>query len=165
MIPVISVVGYANSGKTTLLVKLIKELKKRGFKVATIKHHHNNFEIDIPGKDTWRHAQAGADTVVLASPGKVAVIERTQREMTLDEIAGKITGVDLIITEGFKKEHKPKIEVFRSETHDKLITPPAELLAVVSDIDFADSPTFALDDAVGLVDFLSGKLSLPAPNL
>ncbi len=158
VIPIISVVGYADSGKTTLLVKLIRELKNRGYKVATIKHHHGDFAIDIPGKDTWRHAEAGADTVVLAAPDKVAVIERTAHELSLDEIAGKITGVDLIITEGFKKEKKPKIEVFRSGVHSKLISPFAELLAVASDLEFAGIPTFALDDAPGLVDFLEKKI-------
>ncbi len=158
MIPIVSVVGYADSGKTTLLVKLIREFKRRGYKVATIKHHHRDFEIDIPGKDTWRHAEAGADTVVLASPGKVAVVERTSHELTLDEIAARITGVDLIITEGFKQENKPKIEVFRSGVHRKLITLPENLLAVASDLDFAGIPTFGLDDASGLVDFLVEKL-------
>ncbi|PKM47197.1 MAG: molybdopterin-guanine dinucleotide biosynthesis protein B [Firmicutes bacterium HGW-Firmicutes-8] len=157
MIPIISVVGYADSGKTTLLVKLIKELKRRGYKVAVIKHHHGDFAIDIPGKDTWRHAEAGANTVVLASPGKVAMIEKTESELTLDEIAEKITGVDLIITEGYKKGDKPKIEVFRSEVHKELVTPPEELLAVAGDVRFAGIPTFALDDTAGLVDFLVEK--------
>jgi molybdopterin-guanine dinucleotide biosynthesis protein MobB len=157
MIPVISVVGCSNSGKTTLLVKIISELKKRGYRAAVIKHHHSDFEIDLPGKDTWRHAQAGADTVVLASPGKVAQIERTEHELGLDEIISRITGVDLIITEGYKSEHKPKIEVFRSEVHEKLISPLNELLAVASDIDFPDIPTFGLDDAIGIVEFLEQK--------
>ncbi len=160
MIPIVSVVGYANSGKTTLIVRLVQEFKNRGYKVATVKHHHADFEMDVPGKDTWHHARAGADTVVLASPGKVALIEKTGRELTLDEIAGRITGVDLIITEGFKKENKPKIEVFRSDVHRALITPPQELLAVAGDAHFAGIPSFAPDDAAGLVDFLVEKLSL-----
>lgn len=160
MIPVVSVVGYGNSGKTTLLVKIIKELKARGYSVATIKHHHGDFEIDKPGKDTWRHREAGADTVVLASPAKVAVIEQTKQELSLDEIIAKITGVDIIITEGFKKENKPKIEVFRSEVHTELITPKEQLLAVASDISHPGIPVFGLDDAPGLVDFLLEKLRL-----
>lgn len=154
MIPVVSVVGYSNSGKTTLLVKIIKELKTRGFKVATIKHHHKNVDIDTPGKDTWRHAQAGADTVVLASPSKVAIIEQTPEGMSLDEIIGKISGVDIIITEGFKHEKKPKIEVYRSSVHDHLITPVEELLAVASDVEFNGIPCFDLDEPGALVDFL-----------
>jgi molybdopterin-guanine dinucleotide biosynthesis protein MobB len=154
MIPVISVVGYSNSGKTTLVVKIIQELKNRGFKVAAIKHHHQDVEIDKPGKDTWRHAQAGADTVVLASPSKVAFFENTPKGMSLDEIISKISGVDIIITEGFKHEKKPKIEVFRSSVHEQLITPREELLAVASDIEFEGVPCFDLDEPKALVDFL-----------
>lgn len=161
MIPVVSVVGYSNSGKTTLLVKIIKELKNRGYKVATIKHHHKEVEIDTPGKDTWRHAQAGADTVVLASPSKVAIIEQTPREISLDEIAGKISGVDIIFTEGFKRENKPKIEVFRSSVHDHLITPAEELLAVASDVKFDGVPCFDLNEPGALVDFLVERYITP----
>lgn len=160
MTPIISVVGYSNSGKTTLLVKLIRALKQKGLKIATIKHHHRDFDIDVPGKDTWRHAEAGADTVILASPGKLAMIERTETELSLDQIADKITGVDLIITEGYKGECKPKIEVYRSSVHDKLITPREQLLAVASDIDFQGIPTFGLDDADGLAGFIIKQLSL-----
>lgn len=162
MIPIVSVVGYSNSGKTTFLVKLIRELKSRGYRVATVKHHHRDFEIDIPGKDTWRHAEAGADTVVLASPGKVAVVERTPRELTLDEIAAKISGVDIIITEGFKQENKPKVEVFRSDVHSKLISPPDQLLAVVSDIVFEGLPTFGFSDMAGLADIIIKTMLRPA---
>jgi len=160
MIPIISVVGYSNSGKTTLVVKLVREFKSRGFRIATIKHHHRDFEIDAPGKDTWKHAQAGADTVVLAAPEKIAIIEKTERELELDEIAQKISGVDLIITEGYKKGSKPKIEVFRSEVHSGLITPLDQLLAVSADVTFDGIPTFGLDDTAGLVGYLIEKLSL-----
>ncbi len=160
LIPVISVVGYSNSGKTTLIVKLIWELKKRGFRVATVKHHHRDVEMDVPGKDTWKHAEAGADTIVLACPGKVGIIEKSSRELSLDEIVARISGVDLIIAEGYKKEDKPKIEVFRSGVHTELITPPEELLAIASDTYFPGIPVFGLDDAQGLVDFLVEKLSL-----
>lgn len=158
MIPAVLVVGYSNSGKTTLVIKLIKELKARGYRVATIKHHHKDFDIDVPGKDTWRHAEAGADTVVLASPGKVAVIEHNSTSRTLDDVIGKISNVDLIIVEGFKRENKPKIEVFRSEVHSELITPQEQLLAVASDVEFSGIPTFGLDDAPGLVDLIEKKL-------
>jgi len=160
LIPVISVVGYSNSGKTTLMVKLIREFKQRGFRIATVKHHHRDVDMDIPGKDTWKHAEAGADTVVLACPGKVGIIEKSSRELSLDEIVSRISGVDLIITEGYKKEDKPKIEVYRSGVHTELITPAGELLAIAGDTDFPGMPVFGLDDARGLVDFLVEKLSL-----
>lgn len=160
MIPIIPVVGYSNSGKTTLIVKLVKELKSRGFRVATIKHHHKPISLDIPGKDTWKYSEAGADVIVLASPGSINIIENTPEDFNLDNIASRITGVDLIIAEGFKSESRPKIEVFRSGVHEKLITPIEQLLAVASDINHAGVPTFALDDAAGLVNYLQEKLLL-----
>jgi len=160
MIPIIAVVGYSNSGKTTLIVKLVKELKSRGFRIATIKHHHETISLDVPGKDTWKYSAAGADIVVLASPGSVNIIENTPEDLTLDNLASRITGVDLIIAEGFKRESRLKIEVFRSGVHEKLITPIEQLLAVASDINHAGVPTFALDDATGLVNYLQEKLRL-----
>lgn len=159
MIPVLSVVGYSNSGKTTLVEKLIRELKGRGYRVAVIKHHHGDFEIDRPGKDTWRHAKAGADTVILAGPRKIAVIEKLAAERELDEIVEKIDNVDLIITEGYKKGDKPKIEVFRSSVHDKIITPPGELLAIASDVPLHYGvPCLDIDTPGPLVDLIEDKL-------
>lgn len=161
MIPVVSVVGYSNSGKTTFVVKLVLELKSRGLRVAVIKHHHKPVDIDIPGKDTWKHAQAGADIVVSASPGKLAIIETLNAEMPLNDILEKINAVDIIITEGFKREKYPKVEVFRSQVHTELITPPEQLIAVVSDAAFSEIPSFDLEDAAGVADLLQEKLSLP----
>ena len=121
MIPVISIVGKSNSGKTTLTEKLLRELKARGYRVATIKHDVHGFDIDRPGKDTWRHAEAGADVVVISSPAKLAMIRKNERELTLDEVIARIDGVDLIITEGYKRGDKPKIEVFQSALHDEIL--------------------------------------------
>ena len=120
-IPVISVVAKSGSGKTCLLDKLIKELKNRGLKVAVVKHDVHGFEIDHPGKDSWRHAQAGADIVSISSPQKFALIEKRSTELTLEQIEKRITGVDIILTEGYKKGNKPKIEVFRSKVHRDLL--------------------------------------------
>ena len=103
-IPILSIIGKSGCGKTTLLEKLIAELKRRGYRVATIKHHsHPGFEIDQPGKDTWRHAQAGSDHVIIAAPDKIASIRRLSRPLTLDEIAAEIREVDIILTEGFTR--------------------------------------------------------------
>jgi molybdopterin-guanine dinucleotide biosynthesis protein B len=155
MIPVISLVGMSNVGKTTMLEKILQEIKKRGWKVATIKHDTHGFDIDKPGKDTWRHAQAGADTVVISSPTKVAMISKVEEELTLDQIAATITGVDIIITEGYKRGNKPKIEVFRSGVYEELLCQPEELIAITSDITFdLGVPCFGLDDAPGVVSFL-----------
>ncbi len=147
MIPIISVVGKSNVGKTTLLVKLLPELKKRGYRIATVKHDVHGFSIDQPGKDTWKHAQAGADTVVISSPRKIAIMENVEKEKTLDEIAEKLDHIDLIITEGYKRQDKPKIEVFRSVISDTF--------AVVTDQPLGVGvPEFAADDSTGIVDLI-----------
>ena len=113
-LPIISIVGSSDSGKTTLLEKILKELKNRGYRVATIKHNTHDFEIDQPGKDTWKHRQAGSDIVMICSPFKLAMIENTDKELSLDDLAGRAVGVDIILTEGYKKQNKPKIEVIRN---------------------------------------------------
>ncbi|NLA10627.1 MAG: molybdopterin-guanine dinucleotide biosynthesis protein B [Firmicutes bacterium] len=158
MIPIISVVGKSNVGKTTLLEKLLPELKRRGYRVATIKHDAHGFSIDQPGKDTWRHAQAGADMVIISSREKVAIIEKVDRERTLDEIAARIEQVDLILTEGYKRQDKPKIEVYRPERSTELLCKKEELLAVATDVPLnIGVPEFTLDDSAGLVDLIEER--------
>ena len=155
MIPVISVVGKSDVGKTTLLEKLIRELKAHGYRVATIKHDAHSFDIDHPGKDTWRHAQAGSDHVVIASPARIAHIQRTERELTLPEIVATIDDVDIILTEGYKRGPAPKIEVSRAEKGRELLCSREELVALVTDQPFdMDVPQFGLNDAKGLVDLV-----------
>ncbi|GAB6173470.1 molybdopterin-guanine dinucleotide biosynthesis protein B [Paradesulfitobacterium aromaticivorans] len=160
-IPVVSVVGKSDSGKTTLLEKILREAKKRGWRVATVKHDVHGFEMDKPGKDTWRHAQAGADVVVISSPTKIAVLEKVEEDQPLDEVVKRVQGVDLIFTEGYKRAHKPKIEVFRSAVHKDLLCQPEELLAIASDVQFElGVPCYDLDDAAGLCDLLAEKFGL-----
>jgi molybdopterin-guanine dinucleotide biosynthesis protein B len=155
MIPIVSVVGKSNVGKTTLLEKLIPELKRRGYRVATVKHDAHSFEMDVPGKDTWRHRQAGADVVVISSRDKLAMIRRVSGEMPLAEIAASITGVDIILTEGYKRGSAPKVEVSRREMSTELLCTADELVAIATDhlVDM-DVPQFGLDDAAGLADVL-----------
>ncbi|MDK2817752.1 MAG: molybdopterin-guanine dinucleotide biosynthesis adapter protein [Moorella sp. (in: firmicutes)] len=161
--PVISVVGKSDVGKTTLLTKLLPELKRRGYRVATIKHDTHGFDIDRPGKDTWRHAEAGADVVVISSPSKMALIEKVDAELPLDAIAERIQNVDLIITEGYKRGDKPKIEVHRAAVSGELLCEPQELLAVATDEPLAiDVPCYGLDDAAGLVDLIEERILAPA---
>lgn len=158
MIPIVSVVGRSNVGKTTLLEKLIGELKRRGYRVATVKHDVHGFDIDRPGKDTWRHAQAGADTVVISSPQKLALIRKVPRELSLDEVAAHVTGVDIILTEGYKRGNKPKIEVFRASVCGELLCAEQELLALATDTPLPlNVPQYDLDDAAGLVDLLERR--------
>lgn len=150
---VISVVAKSGSGKTTLLEKVIRILKEKNIKLAVIKHDAHSFEMDKPGKDTWRHAQAGADIIAISSPEKFAMIEKRERELTLDEIVDRIEGVDLIITEGFKRQNKPKIEVFRSTAHSTLLCEPQELIAIASDIPWdIGVPCYHIDDATGIAE-------------
>lgn len=134
MIPVISVVGRnSNVGKTTLVCNLLKELKSKGYRVATIKHDSKGFDIDHPGKDTWKHNQAGADIVIISSPKKFAYMENTTDEYTLDEITKNIGNVDIIITEGYKYEDKPKIEVFRKGITAEPMELGSNTFAIVTD--------------------------------
>ena len=155
-IPILSFVGKSGSGKTTLIEKLIPLLREQGFRIATIKHHfHADFDIDIPGKDSWRHAQAGSEHVILASSSKIASIRQLSAELTLDEIAAGIKDVDLIIAEGYKTPQKPKIEVVRAAHSQFPFSDPAELIAIVSDVTF-DLPVhhFELNDVEGIAKFI-----------
>jgi len=160
MIPVFSVIGSESGvGKTTILCKIIEELKKRGYKVATIKHHHRgDFEIDQPGKDTWRHAQAGADVVIISSEVKIARIEKLETERKLDDIVRDIKNVDIIITEGYKAEDKPKLEVVRKEVSKELYSKEEELFCIVTDLLFENKvPQFDFDKIGEIVDLVEKK--------
>lgn len=159
MVPVVSIVGKSNIGKTTFMVKLIGELKGRGYKIAVIKHNVHSFEIDHPGKDTYRHAEAGADAVVIASAHKLAMIKKLEEELSIQDIIAMIgLGYDLILTEGYKRGPFPKIEISRKERSADLISQEDELIAIVTDNSFTvDRPHFGLDDAVGVADLLEMK--------
>ena len=158
MIPIVSVVGKSGSGKTTLLEGLIRELKRRGYRVGTIKHDAHSFEIDRPGKDTWRHAQAGSDHVVISSSQRVASIRRVQQEQTLEELAAGMVDVDIVLTEGYKCGSAPKIEVSRRARSETLICQPGELVAVVSDQSFdLNVPQYDLNDVLGLSDLIEAR--------
>lgn len=159
-IPILSIVGKSGSGKTTLIEKLIPELKTRGYRIATVKHHfHPDFEIDVPGKDSWRHAQAGSEHVILVSSQKLASIRLLDRELDMDEIVAGIQDVDLIITEGYKAPQKPKIEVVRAARSQEPASDPAEMIAIVSDLKFnLDLPQFGLNDVRDIADLVESRL-------
>jgi molybdopterin-guanine dinucleotide biosynthesis protein B len=160
MIPIISIVGKSDSGKTTLIEKLVPELTRRGYRIATVKHDVHGFEVDREGKDSWRHKQAGAHTVVISSPEKVALIRDVEKDLTLEEIRERlIRDVDLILSEGYKKDVQPKIEIFRKEKHKELLcTKKDNLIAIVSDKKFRVGVScFFLDDIRGVADFIEKK--------
>lgn len=153
---IVCIVGRSESGKTTLIEKLLRELKQRGHRVATIKHHtHPGLQIDRPGKDTWRHAQAGSDYIVIAGPDIIISIQRVSREPSLDEIAQSIPEVDIILAEGYKRSPNIKIEVVRAARSELPICGADELLAIATDVLLPlQVPQYGLDDAAGLVDLL-----------
>ena len=160
MLPIVCVVGASDSGKTTFLEKLIPELSGRGYRVGTVKHDAHGFEMDREGKDTWKHRKAGAETIAISSPGQVATIRATGEEMELAEVAARyFWNEDLVITEGYKSSHYPKIEVFRKAIEPTPICGPKDnLMAFVSDDAMqADVPKFRFDDVAGVADFIEER--------
>lgn len=156
--PIISVAGRPKVGKTTFLVKLIAELKRRGHRVGVIKHSVHPFEVSQQGKDTWKHLQAGADAVAFVSPHQFSLVQQVEQEIALDQAAALLGDVDVVLTEGYKSAHKPKIEVSRQELGTDLVCPPQEIVAVVSDHPVSLAvPRFDLDDAVGVALFIEAQ--------
>jgi molybdopterin-guanine dinucleotide biosynthesis protein B len=164
MPPIVSIIGKANSGKTTLLERLIPALMARSVRVGTIKHHVHEFDMDTPGKDTWRHKQAGAKVVALSSPTGLGIVRDTERDIPLSEVVSRyFDDVDLVMTEGYKTGPAPKIEVYRCAAHSQPIANRDETwLAMVSDrpINCCGLPYFALDDTEALADFLISTFAL-----
>lgn len=158
--PVISLIGKANSGKTTFLEKLIPALNSLGIRVGTIKHHVHEFDMDRPGKDTWRHKKAGAAVVALSSPSGLGIIRDTERDLTLEElIEGYFDDVDLVITEGYKTGPAPKIEIFRTTVHNTPLERDHTWVAMISNTALdCDLPVFSIDDPEGVARFLISTL-------
>ena len=161
--PVVAIVGKSGSGKTTLLEKLIPELKRRGYRVGTVKHHLHDFDVDKEGKDSWRHARAGAETVVIASPDKLAMVKKTSIDMSLEAMKERFFyDVDIVLAEGYKTGGQLKVEVFRASVHGQpLFHHDPALLATVTDSDVeTGAPRFGLDDIVPLADYLEQQTCL-----
>jgi molybdopterin molybdotransferase len=154
--PVVSFVAKSGTGKTTFLVKLIPELKARGLQVGVLKHHAHLTPFDVPGKDTYRLAQAGADVVVGASAVQVAVFHQEDGSADLDGLITRhFGGLDLVLAEGFKQGNYPKIEIHRAAHRAALLCEPGDLLALVTDEPLAyNLPQFDLEDAAAVADFL-----------
>lgn len=132
---VINIVGERSKvGKTFVIEGLIKELKKRGLTVATIKHDVHGFDIDKKGKDTYKHREAGAETVIISSKSRLAVIKELKEETDLNDIIKLAEDKDIVLVEGYKNSNLRKIEVYKNKVSSKVISPKDKLIAVASDV-------------------------------
>lgn len=162
---VIGVVGWKNNGKTTLVVRLIEHLVARGYRVSTVKHAHHEADLDRPGKDSWRHREAGAAEVMLATGRRWALVHelRDEPEPPLDAILARLSPADLVIVEGFKSFPHPKVEVHRAERGTPLIArDDPTIVAVASDEPLPDLavPVLGLDDVPAIADLILRRLEL-----
>jgi molybdopterin-guanine dinucleotide biosynthesis protein B len=154
MIKVIAIVGKSKSGKTTLIERLIKVLSSRGLRIATVKHTFHKLNIDIPGKDTWRHIKAGSKATALSTPDALMIIKPTAVKDNLDHLIKMFNDYDLLLVEGFKESKLPKIIVQRSDD-ESLISNLANVIAVATNIPLkTDLKQLSLDDINGIADFI-----------
>ncbi|MEO9820067.1 MAG: molybdopterin-guanine dinucleotide biosynthesis protein B [Paracoccaceae bacterium] len=161
---VFGVVGWKNAGKTGLMERLVAEFCERGVQVSTVKHAHHSFDVDHPGKDSFRHRAAGAHEVLLASRNRIAHMQelRDQDEPPLEDLLKRLSPVDLVLIEGFKRDHHAKIEAFRAETKNPLIAPDDPTIkAIASDTPLdVKCPVFDLDDTQAIADFIAAEVGL-----
>jgi molybdopterin molybdotransferase len=162
--PIVSIVGKSQSGKTVLMEQLIAEFKRRGYKIAALKHSRGGMEVDHPGKDSWRYAQAGSDAVLISSSDKLAFIKSLDHDLGIEEILPIIgPEFDLVLVEGFKKSKIPKIEVHRKGLGDDLLCSPEKLAAIVTDESLdIDVPQLPWGDTVAVADFIEKNFVLKA---
>ncbi len=160
---VYGVIGWKNSGKTSLMERLVSEITGRGFSVSTVKHVHHSVDLDQPGKDTFRHRAAGAREVVLASADRFALmVEHRGPEPELPAILARLAPVDLVLVEGYKRDAHPKVEVWRAETGQALIQPQDPLVrAVATDAALVlPVPVLDLNDTRAIADFILREVGL-----
>ncbi len=156
---VMGLAGWSGSGKTTLMVRLLPELIGRGFSVSTIKHAHHAFDVDRPGKDSYRHREAGAREVLIGSHKRWALMHelRDEPEPELDDLLRRLSPVDLVLVEGFKKTHHPKVEIYRASLGKPLICrEDTSVVAIASDGPVPDVslPVLDLNDIAAIAGFI-----------
>ena len=166
---IIGLAGWSGSGKTTLIVRVIPVLVGRGFTVATVKHAHHEFDLDQTGKDSWRHRRAGASEVAIVSSRRWAIVHELgqEPEPPLAEVLAKLSPVDLVIVEGFKRHAHPKLEVFRAAVGKPLLHPDDDcIVAIATDAPLpqAQVPVLMLDDIEGIADVLQAE-ALPRDQI
>lgn len=154
---VIGLAGWSGAGKTTLLTRLIPELGRRGVSVSTLKHAHHAFDLDVPGKDSYRHREAGAREVMVSSQARWALMHelRGEREAALPELLGRLSPVDLVVIEGFKRDPHAKIEIHRAANGKPPLHPDdPSIVAIASDVAFPDAgrPVVGLNDIAAIAD-------------
>ncbi|MEX0311162.1 MAG: molybdopterin-guanine dinucleotide biosynthesis protein B [Tateyamaria sp.] len=158
------VVGWKNAGKTGLMERLVTEITGRGITVSTVKHAHHTFDVDHKGKDSYRHRVAGASEVLLASRNRVALMQelRDADEPTLEALLTRLSPVDLVLVEGYKRDAHPKVEAHRAETGNPLIAPDDPTIkAIASDTALImDRPVFDLNDTTSIADFILSEVGL-----
>lgn len=158
------VTGWKNTGKTGLTERLVAEFVARGLRVSTIKHGHHVAEVDRPGTDSFRHRMAGASEVVLATPARVAIMQelRGAPEPSLEDLLERLTPVDLVLVEGYKRGAHPKVEAHRAAAGHDLLAPQNDTIrAVASDTPLnVAQPVFDLDDTSAIADFIAAELGL-----
>jgi len=159
------IVGWKNSGKTTLVARLVTDLKSRGFSVSTMKHAHHAFDLDQPGRDTYKHREAGAQEVVISSSQRWAIMHELQRDenYTLDDLLAKMQPVDIVLVEGFKSNAHPKIETHRSQSEMPLVSAENKtIIAVASDCDVDTNglPCLNLNDVPAVADYIIAQTGL-----
>ncbi len=153
---IVTIVGKSNSGKTTLIEKLITKLTERGYQTGSVKHAHSGFEMDKKGKDSWRHREAGAKATLVISEDKIAVIKDDVSDF-VHKMKNYLSDMDIVLAEGFKKQHLPKIEIFRAESphNEPLCMEDNSLVAFVTNTDYSpDVPVFGLEDIDPICDFI-----------
>ncbi|MBM1310587.1 molybdopterin-guanine dinucleotide biosynthesis protein B [Sulfitobacter mediterraneus] len=158
------VVGWKNAGKTGLMERLVTEITGRGITVSTVKHAHHSFDVDHPGKDSFRHRTAGASEVLLASGNRFALMHelRGAKEPSLAELLTRLSPVDLVLIEGYKRDEHPKVEAHRAVTGNPLIAPGDQTVrAVAADVPLdLDRPVFDLNDTASIADFILSEVGL-----
>lgn len=161
--PVVAFVGLSGSGKTTFLLRLIPELRGYGLRVGTIKHHHKDTVMDVPGKDTWRHRKAGASATILSTPSAFAMFRDVEHDLSVGELARFMSDMDIVLAEGFKTHKVPKIEVYRQGVSGSpLFLDDPLVMAIVTEEELPEAsiPRFETGDVSGLAGFLLTHFNL-----
>jgi len=166
---IIGLAGWSGSGKTTLVTSVIPVLVKRGLKVSTVKHAHHGFDIDQPGKDSWLHREAGASEVAVVSSRRWAIVHELgdEPEPPFADLLAKLSPVDLVIVEGFKRHSHPKLEIYRAAVGKPLLHPDDDcIVAIATDVPLREAqvPVLMLDDIESIANVLQAE-ALPREQI